>query len=196
MKKILSLAVCAAMLAAAAGQSLLLPAFAAESIAPAAEAEPDEDLQAVCDKLKQFINEQTESGNAAFRYVRAYIPQSEQIVRISIDWTVKEAVLADIEAFIQENGFDDINIKIYVQDDALVEHPSDPNIPGDATCDNILDVSDAVLIARYAAEDSEVRLTAQGRINADFNKDGEITSEDVTKILRRLAKYPEPKKQK
>lgn len=59
---------------------------------------------------------------------------------------------------------------------------------GDATCDNKVDVSDAVLIARFIAEDSEAIMTDQGKSNADINNDGDITHDDVTWILKKIAK--------
>ena len=59
---------------------------------------------------------------------------------------------------------------------------------GDANCDNAVDVSDAVIAALFAAEDSTVILTAQGKQNADLNADGNITGDDVILILRKIAK--------
>ena len=59
---------------------------------------------------------------------------------------------------------------------------------GDATCDFTVDVCDAVLIARYLAEDSEANMTSQGKANADFNKDGDITQDDVVLILQKIAR--------
>ena len=43
---------------------------------------------------------------------------------------------------------------------------------GDANVDNEIDVADAVLIARFYAEDWEVSLTATGKKQADVNLDG------------------------
>ena len=59
---------------------------------------------------------------------------------------------------------------------------------GDANCDNNVDVLDAVLTARFAAEDHEAILTKQGKLNADMNHDGNLTGDDVTAILRKIAK--------
>ena len=59
---------------------------------------------------------------------------------------------------------------------------------GDANCDFTVDVCDAVLIARYLAEDSEANITSQGKSNADFNKDGDITQNDVVLILQKIAR--------
>ena len=61
-------------------------------------------------------------------------------------------------------------------------------ISGDATCDNSVDVCDAVLIARFLAEDSEASMTEQGRRNADYNADGDITPDDIALILKKIAR--------
>ncbi|MBP0989072.1 MAG: DUF5620 domain-containing protein, partial [Oscillospiraceae bacterium] len=59
---------------------------------------------------------------------------------------------------------------------------------GNANCAEEVDVSDAVLVARYVAEDTGANLTAQGKINADVTHDGNITGEDTILILRYIAK--------
>ncbi len=61
-------------------------------------------------------------------------------------------------------------------------------ITGDANCDGSIDVSDAVLIARFAAEDREATMTDQGRQNADVTHDGNVDAQDTTKILQYIAK--------
>ena len=59
---------------------------------------------------------------------------------------------------------------------------------GDVTLDCAVDVSDAVLLARFCTEDSTVVITEQGRQNADVNGSGNIDLDDVTAILRKVAK--------
>lgn len=59
---------------------------------------------------------------------------------------------------------------------------------GDANCSGKADVSDAVLIARFVAEDSEANISAVGKKNADVNHNGNIDTEDVTKVLKFIAK--------
>ena len=61
-------------------------------------------------------------------------------------------------------------------------------ISGDVTLDSEVDVMDAVLLARFCTEDSEAVITKQGKQNADVNADGNITLDDVTAILRKVAK--------
>ena len=62
-------------------------------------------------------------------------------------------------------------------------------LAGDANADGTIDVSDAVLLARYCAEDTAITLTADGKFNADANGDGSITLDDVTAIQRTIAKF-------
>lgn len=59
---------------------------------------------------------------------------------------------------------------------------------GDANCSGDTDVSDAVLLARYAAEDKTAAITTEGRRNGDVNDDGTIDSSDVMLILRFIAR--------
>ncbi len=59
---------------------------------------------------------------------------------------------------------------------------------GDVTLDCAVDVSDAVLLARFCTEESTAVITEQGRQNADVNGSGNIDLDDVTAILRKVAK--------
>ncbi|MBR3446743.1 MAG: leucine-rich repeat protein [Oscillospiraceae bacterium] len=67
------------------------------------------------------------------------------------------------------------------------QHP-DGYHPGDANGDGMIDVSDAVLIARFAVGDSDAKITDLGVINADVNGDGTADLEDITLILQFIAK--------
>ena len=51
-----------------------------------------------------------------------------------------------------------------------------------------MDVSDAVLVARFGSEDKSAKLNAQGKINADVTGDSNINGDDVLKILQWIAK--------
>lgn len=67
--------------------------------------------------------------------------------------------------------------------------PAAPKVSlGDTNCDSSVDVSDAVLLARFCAEDASANITRTGIGNADFDGDGMLTVLDVTAILRRIAK--------
>ncbi|MBP0975651.1 MAG: Cohesin domain protein [Oscillospiraceae bacterium] len=59
---------------------------------------------------------------------------------------------------------------------------------GNVNCKGGVDVSDAVLLARFVAEDAGADVSAQGKINADVTHDGEITGDDTVQILKYIAK--------
>ncbi len=61
------------------------------------------------------------------------------------------------------------------------------NLPGDVDGSGDVNVADAVLLARFLAEDAEVSVSAQGKVNADINGDSEINCEDLTVLLEILA---------
>ena len=62
-----------------------------------------------------------------------------------------------------------------------------PAMPGDVDCSSDINVADAVLLARFLAEDKDISVSAQGKRNADCNEDGDTTSDDLTIILEYLA---------
>ena len=59
-------------------------------------------------------------------------------------------------------------------------------LKGDVDCDGSVRIADAVLLARYLAEDT-VTVTANGKINAEMNGTDGLTSEDLSDLLRHLA---------
>jgi hypothetical protein len=59
---------------------------------------------------------------------------------------------------------------------------------GNANEDDAIDVSDAVLMAKFAASDSSAKITDQGKINADVTHDGNVDDQDVTKVLKYIAR--------
>lgn len=59
--------------------------------------------------------------------------------------------------------------------------------PGDVDVNQVIDISDAVLLARYVLDDPTAMLTRAGVENADANSDGDIDSEDVLYIVRMVA---------
>ncbi|MBQ5339602.1 MAG: S8 family serine peptidase [Oscillospiraceae bacterium] len=59
---------------------------------------------------------------------------------------------------------------------------------GDFNCDGTVDVSDAVMLARFCAEDPNVNITSVGWRFADVNHDGLRNPDDVIGILRIIAK--------
>lgn len=59
---------------------------------------------------------------------------------------------------------------------------------GDVDVNGKVDVSDAVLLARFLAEDKTVEITTSGKVNANADKKAGLTSDDVTAILKAIAK--------
>lgn len=62
---------------------------------------------------------------------------------------------------------------------------------GDANVDGTVDISDVILLARYAAEDTRISITPEGLANSDMNSDSKYTGEDVSMIIRIIAKLDE-----
>lgn len=59
---------------------------------------------------------------------------------------------------------------------------------GDVNCSGAVDVSDAVLLARFIAEDTSAVITQTGKMNADCNGDGLRDGTDTVLILKHIAK--------
>ncbi|MBR3446599.1 MAG: dockerin type I repeat-containing protein [Oscillospiraceae bacterium] len=59
---------------------------------------------------------------------------------------------------------------------------------GDVNGDGSADVADAVLIARFVAEDAEVTITEKGLAAADVDGSGTVTQDDITMLLKHIAK--------
>lgn len=67
--------------------------------------------------------------------------------------------------------------------------PPVPKLAGDVNTDGVIDVSDAVSLARFVAED-DVTISSAGRNNADADGNSTINSDDVITILRMIAHLP------
>lgn len=59
---------------------------------------------------------------------------------------------------------------------------------GDADCSGKVDVADAVLVARFCAEDATATITDTGKANADVNSNKKLDSSDLQEILEYIAK--------
>lgn len=59
---------------------------------------------------------------------------------------------------------------------------------GDTNCDDEVDVSDAVLLARFLAEDTTAEITTTGKKNADCDGKTGLSGEDTVRILMLIAK--------
>ena len=75
------------------------------------------------------------------------------------------------------------------QSAAAAEHyvVTKPYFYGDADQNNAVDVGDAVLIARFLAEDAAATITEYGKLCADVNQSGQPDQEDVLMILEFIA---------
>lgn len=63
---------------------------------------------------------------------------------------------------------------------------------GDTDCSGVVDIADAVLLARVIAEDKDVVISAQGLKNADADLSGKVNQADVTRVLQFIAKLVDP----
>ncbi|MBP0966802.1 MAG: hypothetical protein J5722_04135, partial [Oscillospiraceae bacterium] len=61
-------------------------------------------------------------------------------------------------------------------------------VKGDMNCDGITDISDAVMLARFLTADAGVIPSDQGVANADCDGTAGVTADDLTAILRAIAK--------
>ncbi len=66
--------------------------------------------------------------------------------------------------------------------------PAQPGMKGDANLDGSVDVADAVLIARVVAEDRTAVIKDQGLLNADVDNSGNADTNDLTLILKYIAR--------
>ena len=58
---------------------------------------------------------------------------------------------------------------------------------GDVDCNGTVNVADAVMLARFCAEDKEITVSAQGKANAELDGKTGLTAEDTTLLLEYLA---------
>ena len=59
---------------------------------------------------------------------------------------------------------------------------------GDANLDGTVDVSDAVLLAKFVSGDASAKIRDQGKLNADVNQNGAPDDDDITQILKIIVK--------
>ena len=60
-------------------------------------------------------------------------------------------------------------------------------LKGDVDCSGEVNIADAVLLARFLAEDTEITVSAQGKENAELSGDSVLDTADSTKLLEFLA---------
>ncbi len=74
-----------------------------------------------------------------------------------------------------------------IAETTTTEPDIDASLLGDVDCSGSVDVLDAVLLARVAAEDTKCGVTDTGKKNADVTKDGSVKNDDLTLLLKYLA---------
>ena len=77
--------------------------------------------------------------------------------------------------------------KLTISGKAASDKPEGYN-PGDINGDGAIDVSDAVLLARFIAEDVTAPMTRLGVLNADVDGSGNPDGDDVILILKFICK--------
>ena len=82
-------------------------------------------------------------------------------------------------------------VALWLDFSAQPEEPQKTKLRGDVTEDGVVDVKDAVLLARVVANDKEADITDQGKINADVKEDGLVDKDDLSTLLRILARAEE-----
>ena len=65
--------------------------------------------------------------------------------------------------------------------------PQQNTLRGDVDCSGKVVIADAILLARFLAEDSEAILTTQGRVNAELTGNTILDSSDPSKLLQYLS---------
>ena len=68
----------------------------------------------------------------------------------------------------------------------IAEQPEDNTLRGDVDCSGAVAIADAILLARYLAEDA-VTVTSQGKVNAECDGNDILDSGDQTALLEYLA---------
>ncbi len=67
-------------------------------------------------------------------------------------------------------------------------YANDPPLYGDVNLDSSVDVSDAVMVARFCVMDAGLLITDYGKACGDVNADSKLDDKDLVKLLRFIAK--------
>ena len=108
---------------------------------------------------------------------------------VTINWN---APLAWITAYLQEGRIDiwgDVPPETTeTTTTTSSDGPQPTTLMGDVDCSGDVKIADAILLARYVAED-KVEITKQGKVNANCYDDGtdKLTAEDTAALLKYLA---------
>jgi len=108
-------------------------------------------------------------------------------------YVYQKAVSAGETVSLRENGTDVsvVHYTVLAQPKQVIVSSTCPVenmlVLGDVDCSSVVDVLDAVLLARVAAEDTETGITDQGKLNADCDQNGKVQADDLRVLLRYLA---------
>ena len=72
-------------------------------------------------------------------------------------------------------------------DTTTVAQPDSKRTAGDVDCNGTVAIADAVMLARFCAEDKDVSVSAQGKENAELDGVTGLTADDLTVLLEFLA---------
>lgn len=86
------------------------------------------------------------------------------------------------------NTYGDKDYFTHANEELICGSLSPAVISGDANCDAVVDISDAILVSRVAAEDTSVSLSETGRLNADCDGLSGISAGDASQIIQYIAK--------
>lgn len=66
--------------------------------------------------------------------------------------------------------------------------PVGSTLLGDVDCNGVVELADAILLARLNAEDMTVEVSTQGKVNANCDRNNTVDATDLTMVLQFLAK--------
>jgi hypothetical protein len=70
---------------------------------------------------------------------------------------------------------------------AIQQNVEKNKVYGDVDCNGECNIADAILLARYIAEDNDITITEEGITAADLDADGYVTAMDQNKLLELIA---------
>jgi len=79
-----------------------------------------------------------------------------------------------------------VGYTVFVQE-TKSDPPASATMRGDADCNGVVELGDAVLLAKSLSQTDGGGLTAQGKLNSDCNDDTSINSEDLSLLLQYLS---------
>jgi len=148
--------------------------------------------------------ERRESGD----YVKVVIPDHpflttdgniRTLYGVDASVVVGNQMLSIIDAipYVLQNHAD--SIQPYIEEPVIVTEPAEPDwvaaknkpaakILGDLDENSQVNVLDSVMLARLVGDDAELKISEAGKANADFNADGAVKADDLSDLMKHLAK--------